>query len=425
MAEISPQKIVMATDLFKKHAEGVYERRGRHMKWWKRFVICGIVDALDWLNLAIGWIPGVHKVTGIAIDIVQVFLITMVLGPRATIPQIVEGFSGLIPYGGVFLEAFPTSLLTCYVMWVEEKGQTTRWMDYGMEFLFGIIGLLSGILMWMAGWIPWYWVVGTLTLGILLAAMRRIRLVLTLANQQKRWWRTRPVLTLVNKQKGWWRIEIPAWWVVSGAMLMVLPFTVSGISLWVIADAESYRMTAWHQLVREDDPQIADAINADTPKPGQQNNAGKGSMFGNIVKKIRTDIHKSAEKKSPYKNPIMEFVRRGVVELTKEKQKVSAQPQQTKLTVPISAVEQKIKTEATELHLGPEGTELYGSEYVLDRAKKIYRGKFDSRLWWTRFTGLLTLFGILATVQAFIPRPAEKPAEDASGAKTDEEGDQQ
>lgn len=390
-------------------ADTVHRWLGAWMPRWARFTIAVFWDCVDIMTRILFWpffllIPGLGPIVRGLLDIALVFLGAVLWGSPGLL-QTFELAMEFIPGVGWFVDLMPMLTIAGFVARrrereAQEEAQEDEYEGedepppppaaYGrkmpVEILYGVVALVVGLILWLAGVVSFGWFMAITGFGLL--AGLTVRLL--------------------------WYVDIPArtlgWIAATVGFLLAVDLAFLGYFAWLTTPAD-YRKAAWEELVAAGDGRIKLAERADklgeSVSAGEIAEAAKGAArkFGDwLAGGIREQD--PAEAGNPAVAEFGNWLRKQLKGQPAEKKPETTPPPQAA----------RIAKEASEMKLGRAQSWLYGMDFVLDRARGI-RNRPISFLEITAVVliGALGLVGFVAAVEAYqrrFARPDVQPGFD-------------
>lgn len=345
-------------------AQSFYSKTGERMPWWTRIIIALVLDVIDIGIRVIFWpaflfFPFISHPVRMVLDLILTVIGTALWGSIGLL-QSFDIFLGSIPVLDLIFDALP--ILTISGIIARSRERKTRQHTSLVEtqggymwILGGLVGCIVGAGLSYAGLVPLWWIGIFAFLGLFAG------------------------LTIQYEGFG-----IPErFYVVALITAIALFLVVAGWGTYVsYTSPESYRERAWKDLTQKGDYRIALAKKADE--------LGKSLKIGNLLpgdtKKIREGaVGFLEEYTKPSGIPLVEALRKGVIKGLKsepeKKLETAGEPQEKKKEpeTPLAKPNENLK-------LGSAQLALYGSDYVLERAKEI---KTENLSFWTKIIVLI------------------------------------
>lgn len=357
--------------------------RADRLPWGLRLAIAILWDVFDTAFRIASWpflfvLPGItHAVRGL-LDIALVGGGVALWGAPGLLQasEFIFDVLHVIPGAGFIFDLVPVLTISGFVSRRRERESSTavhpkpvaermlpaaRKKESGMEIIFGLIGLVIGVIGWFAGLVSGSWVFGLAIIGALVGLVIRVA-------------RFSPIPPAF--------LRIAA--IVFGVLLAVNLSFLGGY-YW-FASEEGYRPAAWDALVQEGNPWVALAQRADS--------VGEAIPTEEITGAIKSFFAEAIKKHKGFGIPALD---RALGELKGEKKEGE------KKEAPSGDVS-KFAAEIKARKLGRVSGRLYASDYTLERAKQMREREIRFYANWLYVTGgAFGLVVLIAIAQATMP----------------------
>ncbi len=369
-------------------AEWIFLRVGARLPWGVRLAIAVFWDLIDIGTRIVFWpliflVPGAMFAVRAVLDFFLV-LIGSGLAGRTGLLQAMEVVFGAIPGFGWMFDLVPMLTIAVFIRRRMER-ETQQFtptaageplpaaqerMTPPMVLLFGF----GGVFLWFTLW--WFEQVSFLSVVFFAVAGAVLGFIL-------------PFLGEIELPP---RLRVGSMVFTGG--LLVLSLTMLAYYGW--GSPEDYRRAAWGALVDERDGRVGFARKAD--ELGQ---VLTGEGVSEITAFDRELLKEALKRHKGFGVPFLDDLKKKLVEGPKQKPAPAAQatPQE-------QAREARTQQEVSELKLGRMQRMLYGSDYVLSRAKTMRESRVS--FWRNTSLGLAGTF-VLITLVAFIPSSGQRP----------------
>ena len=369
-------------------AEWIFLRVGARLPWGVRLAIAVFWDLIDIGTRIVFWpliflVPGAMFAVRAVLDFFLV-LIGSGLAGRTGLLQAMEVVFGAIPGFGWMFDLVPMLTIAVFIRRRMER-ETQQFtptaageplpaaqerMTPPMVLLFGF----GGVFLWFTLW--WFEQVSFLSVVFFAVAGAVLGFIL-------------PFLREIELPP---RLRVGSMVFTGG--LLVLSLTMLAYYGW--GSPEDYRRAAWGALVDERDGRVGFARKAD--ELGQ---VLTGEGVSEITAFDRELLKEALKRHKGFGVPFLDDLKKKLVEGPKQKPAPAAQatPQE-------QAREARTQQEVSALKLGRMQRMLYGSDYVLSRAKTMRESRVS--FWRNTSLGLAGTF-VLITLVAFIPSSGQRP----------------